>query len=306
MAEYPGTIAALKTQIFRKFFRTKPDAQTQFDSQVQTWINELARAFRFWFLDIRPGHHYDWQTTPVTLSATVPTRLAGEWVDRGWMVIKPGVRSYTFYAPFEDQEAMTGSSWWDFCQANKVYFVKIFNGDGIFQYDLPSLDSEGSLTNQCRSNNGGKPAYYTWETSETRSTIHFHPTPTEYCLAAIKFSLDKPPIYEDDMANQHNRFLTFAPRLLEYYALIELAEFFDEPNIKLDYMKRLYGDPPQGLDLAIQQQTGLIGDLVRQTRQFNAQQIEQFGRYRSLKEATGRGVYPRSRRSWDNPRGWYY
>ena len=301
---YPQTIAQLKTQLFRKFFRNKPDAQAMFDDQIQTWVDELSKAFRFWFLEIEPGSNYDWQTTPVTLSSTVPTRLAGQWVDRGWLVLSPGVRSYDLYAPFENEEVLSGPSWWHLARAGKVYYVKLFDGAGVFQYDLPAVDSNQHLSSQFNMTNGGKPAHYFWETNESKSTLRFFPTPGEYMLAAVKFKLEQPPIYESG-GQEYHRFLTFAPRVLEYYCLIELAEFFDEPNIQDRFAARLYGKPTMGLDLAIQQETGLIGDLVRQTRNYHAQQTNQLQRHVSAKAAVGRSQSRPTRATWNNPKGWY-
>lgn len=301
---YPNTIEQLKEQLERKFPRNKADAQAMFDDQIQTWVDELSKAFRFWFLDIEPGSYYDLQVSPVTFSSTVPARLsgAGQWIDRGWLMLSPGVRDYDFYAPLENSEAHSGSDWWHLTRVGRVYYVKFFNESGVFQYDLPAKTSNANLSSQFSATSGGKPVHYYWETDELKSTIKFTPAPTEYVLAAVKFKLEQPPIYETG-GYHHHRFLTYAPRVLEYYCMVEMAEFFDEPGMMERFAKRLYGSPNIGLDLAIQQETGLIGDLVRQTRNYHAQETNQLSRYVSAKQAVGRSQGRPMR--YNTPRGWY-
>lgn len=297
---YPLTIAQLKDNVFKKFPRKSADIQAIFDTQVETWIAELSREFPFYFmrnypLNLSTNNDFDF---PLVFASE--TRIRNQWIAPGWLITSANQGQYRLSHPVEYEQWETSSFWVDsFC--DKIYFVKQFDANGVFMADLPIHSRDISMSRDFCSPGRPRHAYLT--NTEAGSYLNITPVPNDYYLFAVEFQTINPPIYQDESNNSYNQFLNFAPRVVELYCLIQVADYFDEPNLSMKYERALYGDPPKGLHTAVQMKTGLIGNLVMDAQKAITQAQATLRFYQSSKEAVGRNG---PGRGWTRPNRFGY
>ena len=281
----PATIEAVKARVITKFPRASADFSAVMDSEIETWIAELADAFPFWFLTMFPGTAMQNLFPVTTVSLTSPPPIVGRWVDTGWLVVQPGVSVYDIYAPLEDAEA-TNPTWWAPAKVNMVDYVYEFTNNGQFVSSLPIPEYEDCLT-YISYKKTARPQQVTWRSDETKSQLVFSPTPDKYYIYAVQFSLKNPPNYVDGAVHR-NRFLTHAPGAVQAKCMLEAARFFDEAQQVEKWESVLYGQPlgTEGIS-NIGAVGGILGRLKKDTIRRSYQAREQVQSYRSMALATG-------------------
>lgn len=303
----PSTLAELKTNVFDEFPRQNPKIKALFDRKIYTWAHELSKAYPWAFLRVWPLDISE-LTFPMNL-ATV-TRIRNEWIAPGWLVTDANQGKYLLQAPIEYEE-WDEANWWTNatinnleCFSDRIWYCKRFDEQGYFIKDLPILERDSAFSSKTETDTG-IPNYFYLSMTEVGTYIHFHPVPDANYLFCIEFQQIKPPFYVDPTdGGVHNKFLTFAPRILELYSLIQVARYFDEPKMQENFERELYGSPPLGLKRAINQKTGLIGDLVNDSIKMTNQQNQDLKIFLSAKQAVGREQRPRRYR-YNNRIGYY-
>lgn len=297
---YPLTIAQLKDNVFKKFPRKSTDIQNIFDAQVGTWINELSREFPFYFLRSYPLNLSTNNDFDFPLDFAGETRIVHQWIAPGWLITNSGQGQYRLSHPVEFEQWESSSFWVDsFC--DRIHFVKQFDKNGVFMADLPINSRDISMSRDYTQPGRPRHAYLTQ--TEAGAYLNIVPVPDDHYLFAVEFQVINPPIYMDNAFNKYNQFLNFSPRVVELYCLIQVADYFDEPNLSLKYERSLYGDPPKGLHTAIQMKTGLLGNLVLDSQKAISQSQKTLQFFQSAKEAVGQGG---PGRGWTRPNRYGY
>ena len=296
----PRSVAQLKDKVFAKFPRQSPTIKGIFDDQVETWIHELCKSFPFYFMRTFPMNlsidsDFDFPLTPAT-----ETRIRQKWMAPGWLIAQEGVGQYKLCHPLEIEQWDDPTYWVD-SFVEKIHFIKEFDVYGTFLQDLPVFSRDVSLSRQ--NNSQGRPQHCYLSQTEAGAYINLDPVPDEYRIYAVEFQVVNPPIYTDGSGSYYNQFLNYAPRVVELYCLIQVADYFDEPNLSLKYERALYGEPPKGLKTAITTKSGLIGDLVADSQKAIAQSQSTLRFFQSSKEAVGRSG---PGRGWTRPNRYGY
>lgn len=297
---YPHTVAQLKENVFAKFPRQSPTIKGIFDNQVESWIHELCKAFPFYFmrtfpLNLSTDSAFDF---PLTLATEV--RKKNKWMAPGWLIAESGVGQYQFSHPVEIEQ-WSDPTWWVNSFVEKIHFIKEFDVYGAFLQDIPVYSRDIALSHQYNQNGRSRTAYLSQ--TENGAYLNLNPVPDDYYLYAVEFQVVNPPIYNAGGVDTFNQFLNYAPRIVELYCLIQVADYFDEPNLSLKYERSLFGTPPKGLKTAITEKTGLIGDLVADSQKAIAQANSTLRFFQSSKEAVGRSG---PGRGWTRPNRYGY
>lgn len=281
----PATIEAVKARIISKFPRASADFSTIMDSEIETWIAELADAFPFWFLTMYPGTSMQNLFPFTTVDLTHPAPIAGRWIDVGWLIVQPGVSVYDIYAPLEDSEA-ANPTWWHPVKVNMVDYIYEFTNNGQFISSLPIPEYEDCLA-FISYKKTARPQQVTWRSDEAKSQLVFSPTPDKYYIYAVQFSIKNPPNYVDGLVTR-NRFLTNAPGAVMAKGMLEAARFFDEAQLVDKWESVLYGQPlgTEGIS-NVGAVGGILGRLKKETIRRGYQAREQVQSYRSMALATG-------------------
>lgn len=284
----PRTVEELKARVIARFPRASSVFSTIMDTDIDSWIKQLADVYPFWFLTISPG-------TPFKLGfpyATDPVpAIVGRWAGTGWLIANPGVAEYQFYAPLENSES-TQSSWWVPAQVRMVDFIYEFDKQGQFLQSLPLPEEESALPFTTFKTDT-RPQQATWYSDENASFLVLSPTPDKPYIYAIQYSISNPPTYIDDLSGvspHRNRFLTFAPEAVLAKGMLEAAKFFDEKDKIAQYEMELFGAPgSEGMSNA-GPVGGILGRLKKLTIKKSQAAREQMEAFRSKAMATGQ--YP--------------
>lgn len=297
---YPHTIAQLKENVFAKFPRQSPTIKGIFDNQVESWIHELCKAFPFYFMRTFPLNLSTDPTFAFPLTLATEVRKKNKWMAPGWLIAQSGIGQYRFSHPVEIEQ-WSDPTWWVNSFVEKIHFIKEFDAYGAFLQDIPVYSRDIALSHQYNQNGRARTAYLSQ--TENGAYLNLNPVPDDYYLYAVEFQVVNPPIYNAGGADTYNQFLNYAPRIVELYCLIQVADYFDEPNLSLKYERSLYGTPPKGLKTAITEKTGLIGDLVADSQKAIAQANSTLRFFQSSKEAVGRSG---PGRGWTRPNRYGY
>lgn len=254
------TIATIQDIILKTFPRSYADAETILVSQFDQWIGLLCRHFPWWVTTIYPGDLS--ASFPLTLSSV--TKLAGDWIHRGWFVTTAGQETYILRAPYDDG-VVDESTDWHQAEVQQVMFLHAFSEKGDFRFEL-----EGNTPHQLNratsySHTQGEPVHYWLDTipgeSGLVSALRLHPTPSEVKLYQCCFALAACPSYTVS-ANDYNRFVTYESEVVVLYCLMKLARYFNEPELYENYREELFGNPPKGNKYGVEViNGGLLGDL---------------------------------------------
>jgi hypothetical protein len=279
--------------VFDKFPRNNPKIKSIFDDQIATWAYELSKAFPYNFLRVWP---LDNSEIAFPLNLATVLRAFGDWLAPGWLITDANQGKYQFAAPFEYDQWDTSPLWWSNVFTDRVWYLKEFDSTGRFIRDLPICNRDMAFSQKCRTTTG-QPEYFYISNTEDGSFIHLLPVPDKNYLYAIEFQQTHPPFYVDTLTGDvKNKFLSYAPRVLELYSLIQVSSYFDEPKLKQGYEEDLFGAPRRGLKQAINEKTGLIGDLVNDSMKMTTQGLQTMPIYSSARDAVGRNGFPRVRR----------
>lgn len=276
---YAQTLIQFKARLKERWPRGSVKWDNMVENDVAEWISTLNSVFPFWFVTMFPGRSLP-LTFPISTLSSVPA-LGGRWVDVGWLVTQPGVAAYDFYHPVEEEES-ANADWWVACKVQMVDFVYEFTTEGRFNGSLPVPEYEGGLLYSSFKQQG-RPHQMMWRTTETKSELHFHPTPDKAYLYAIQFAIQDPPFYEDG-GQTYNKWLTHAPEAVMLYGHMKAAALFDEPKMEEKYRAELFGSGGSGGSRV----GGLLGDLKKDTIKRTRSSQEQLSAFGSMTEATGR------------------
>lgn len=279
---YPMTVAELKRNVFEKFDRTNSKIEGIFDRQVETWMQELAKEHPWFFLRHFPLEVSE-QAFPLNLATVV--RKRENWISPGWLVTEAGQGSYLICAPNE-HEQWSSPSWWVDVFADRIWFVKRFDDRGVFMDDLEVVSRDRAFSNTTSATTG-EPEFVYLTTTESGSWINFTRVPDKRYLYAVEFQRVRHRNYLSGF-DYYNTMLTNAPRVVELYCLIQVAGYFNEPQMSDRSERELYGVPPKGLHLAINQKTGLIGGLVNDSQKAIKQHNSTLRWHKSARMAVGR------------------
>lgn len=290
----PSTLAQLKTNVFAKFPKTNMQVQGIFDRQIQTWCYELAKEFPWYCLREYP---LDIAAIDFPLTLSTETPVFGDWLAPGWLIVQPGVSQYQLAYPLEFDQ-WENPSWWRNVTSDRIHYAKLFDGQGYFRKDLPVCSRDQALSYK-RYIEGHRPEYFYLSSTESGSFINLLPVPDDYYLFAVEFQNSNPLFYVNSEDSQtYNKMMTFYPRALELYALIQVAEYFDEPGKTERWEKELFGTAGGGNGLmgAVLGRKGLIGSMVRDSEKSIKQKTQVMSFYKSARQAVGRDGNPRRRR----------
>ena len=294
----PNTLAEYKAALIARFPRSSVDWESQIDNKVSSWTNSLSQDFPYWFLTCPQGDLLSNATYPMNLS-TLPTRgpAGSQWVDSGFLVTIPGQSTYDFYMPLDYEayiNAPTNPAAFALCSVQLVDFILEFSPNGTFRTTLPCRDVVDAL-NYDSYRVQQRPVQAMWRKTESKSQLIFQPTPNDYYLYAVGFSIVNPPWYNSS-GQYYNKWLTYAPEALELYGLMKACEFFNEPTMMETYRTMLYGSPPHGSGVSSQttQYMGELGRLKKETRRMRERMYQKLEFYESRQEAMGGnyGAYP--------------
>lgn len=281
------TVPQLKTAVRQQYPRFTSQASDYFDTNLERWIYELCD-WPFWFLSQRPSPSF-FSRFPITDFTTLTMKFE-RWADIGWLIAQPGVSTYVFGAPMEDEQA-NSADWWALARVAQIEYCKVFNPSGTFRHDC-TVCSENWLYSNFEPTTPGPPRYAILQTRETYSRLTIHPTPEQYYPMQIQFSLRECPIYNsitDGVAK--SRFLNFAASAVMWKCLFHMADFFQEAGDMAKYATYLWGDPAKRGDLSSASATGgLIGKLKQETYDKAAQLSSTQAWCGSSREALGRGT----------------
>lgn len=287
----PGTVEGLKDRIFKKFPRKDVRVQDMFDTDLEEWVRSLSAEYPFWFLRIVPD----------SVGFPAGANISGDWFARGWLRAVAGQAEYIFSHPLENDQSANASLWAQ-CQVSRVNYVREMDAtSGLMRSDLPFVSPDLWTARQMYSANG-RPVMFTWENKESYATLRLRPTPDQAYVYAVDFHLRYPPIYTAGGSDHYNRWLTYAPKALETYCLIELGDYFDEAGIAARMVEKLYGAAGRDAQKAVRFQTGELGSLVKETLRWN----QQFGSVVRHPESTRESV-GRLPSNWrmNSPYGWF-
>lgn len=256
-----------------------------FNDSVPFWIDELCD-FPYWFLCMKPRAAGSVFPLANTLALTTP--LIGSWVCNGWLRTVPGQTLYTIHAPYEDKSTTSAGRYYE-ANVRKLDYVKHFTEKGEFLADLPVANSSETLR-FVNFDTTQEPLMASLEQHEDISYISFSPTPKDYGLYAVKFSLSSAPLFQVGSAPEvYNRWMTYAPQAIKYKCLMHVAEFFHESTMRREYQEFLLGNPPDGEDRGGKAIQGELARLKRETRQKYQQDVRFMQHWDSARQAIGRG-----------------
>jgi hypothetical protein len=280
------------------------------------WMKDICANYPWWFLQVIPGttslvqqFPFDDLTDLTAYSNAIVTGIGGSagWVDRGWLRVNAGQSRYPVWAPALPINHDTDASNWSQVGISRIQFVKQFDYNGVFMADLEcasDVDRIGSFTTY---GNRGKPVTCWFETVATEtlgenSYINFTPIPDQTYLYQISFVMKQSPMYDVGLSAS-NMFMNAYPEVCKYAIIIKACEYFEESEARKQYEEILWGNPPKGKTLSVQNACGLIANARRDSQNRYRQASQTMPQYLGARGALGRGGTSGGRRSYR--RGWY-
>lgn len=294
----PKNVTEIKASALATFIRSDSAVETELDNFFDVWVSMLCRHFPWWVTTIYPGDLS--ASFPLTLSSV--TKLAGDWIHRGWFVTTAGQETYVLRAPYDDSIIDTVDDW-HIAEATKVHYVKKFTSKGAYEFDLFMGTPHEAAQRTNYGDASSEPWHYWLDTIPGEnglvSAIRMHPVPSEVKLYQCSFSLAHCPTYQDDSMEYWNRFVTYCPEVVKLYLLMKLSRHFGEVELFNFYREELFGNPPRGHNAGVDQiHGGLLGDMKTLSITRNRNKTKKFafttkGRNHSRRGrwSVGRGRY---------------
>lgn len=274
----------------KKFGTSDNTLESNIVDLVKDNLREICSDFPYWWLCIEPGTVVPAAFSGYASSGDVGTKLAGRWLDQGWMITEPGVEYYPIYVANTD--SVTAPTDWVQCEAAQLLHVKRYSHTGAFQSDLDVVDSNNYFSRgaMLSSVERGNPTVAYCHTINEVSYLRLNPTPNDYHIMSVSFQLATPPFYTSG-ADESCLALRYYPNLVQYLVMMEYAEWFHEVNMYQLYKQKLYGDTDRGVVRSDILNAGLIGKMKTDTDRRYMQQVDETGEWESSRDALGRGGY---------------
>lgn len=286
---FPRTTAALETHLATNLF--------------DNFVRDICSRYPYWFLEVPPGYEIpeDYPEDEADLLSRTP--VFGDWLDRGWLHVKPDQSRYVLAAPADfGPDFETDPAYWDYVQAREIDFVKEYNFSGSQARDLEVVQGSRHYT-VTHFATETQPRVAIWETGNIGgkrvSWIRLNPVPTEHRIYCIQFTLKRPIDYDPGIptiGDFTNRLLEEYPEVMVTAGLLEAAKWFNEPDAIVEYRGELYGLPDDGrLSKAGKQREGLIARMKADTRSYKKQDVYSVPQYLGARGAVGREGVSRNR-----------
>lgn len=284
------TLAQLLVQARSIFGKSDYDLESQITDLIKDELRSICSDYPYWFLAVEPGTLVPAAFSGYASSGDVGSKLAGRWLDQGWMITQPGVEYYQMYVA--NTPAVGTPSNFVACEVACLNHVKSFQHNGAFKMDYGVGNSNmylsrGSLSGNPAPNMGGMAYCYTINST---SYLRINPIPTDYEILSVSFQLALPPWYASG-SSEMSLMSEYYPDLLKYLMLLQYAEWFDEPGREGKFLERLYGSTDRGIVRSDIPKAGLVGKMKTDSERRYGQQIEEIPHFHSSMETVGRDGY---------------
>lgn len=274
----------------RRQSRRNTEIENLVRASLKEYIKEeICTIFPFWFLRVEPGGGFLSQEFPMSqddLENAAHVNIPGfpnvdYWMDRGILRLKEGQSEYELFAPAETPVGDRVGAYWVGAKFQKPKYCKLISTKGTIGPEIPITHSQVFLQNQvpCVP---GPPQMLHLESGRERDIVRVTPTPDKAYTLALSWILAEPLNYyldPEDVATENwtNKFIQEHEELWVYFAMLKIAEYFqDLPNIEF-YKKEIFGEANRGVGIT----GGKIGDLKRSNQRKNIQDGYTIGTYKT-------------------------
>lgn len=288
-----ASLAYILDRVRRRFPRTDRNLEDMLATDLPEQFRQLCSRYPFWFLSVYPSSYNLEQTYESVVEASGENAVES-WIDKGWLRTSKYVTDYDFWVPAALETSATyddpdESLLWVPAQVRKLEFVKMYERTGAVKADLPvvnmdkfySFASFGMTT-------PGEPVMATLVRSPGGCALRLHPVPADTYILAVGFRLAVTPFYRESGDITTAAFQLY-PELGINLGLLAAAEYFGELPAVQYYTQKLFGNPPKGTNMSMSASGGIVGDILKESRDQFSQSSPVVSTHTGIRAAVGRG-----------------
>lgn len=288
----PTTLDEIVSEVNSRYPRSVTANTTTLTASLYDMLREICGRYPFWFLRYDPGSYLPTQFELTAAELTALTHYQTNWVDRGWLHVVSGTDKYVIAAPAIQGQYDANATYWKPTKVSKVNFVNQYNLRGNF---VQSLYIEGGSSFFCHADwaNTGQPNTVYLETGldgsgNECSWLRFAPIPNDNYLYAVSFYAAEPIPTTNVSSTTTNRLFQEYPEVAITAGLLCSAEYFGEMQQIQYFRQKLWGEPSRAALGKLSANSGLIGQMIRDSKRRREQEDQTIPQYRGARGAVGR------------------